>query len=300
MEFIISILQRSGVFIKGYKDEEETVVDGIHEPIISKKLFFKVQDILNNRCKDYHTAHKKINEKFPLKGFLICPICKTPLTASSSKGRTKHYTYYHCISPCNERYRLEDVNLWFTDFLKSITLEKPIQQLFMEMIKEALTKQSGKTELGPKHYEKVKSIEEKIIRLQDLYIEGNIEKSEYKVAKERYKLIHEELKSLEIENKDLKRVVKTYESTLIKLESIENQYNMSEIEEKRKLIGSIFPKKFQFENNKVRTADINPLFLKISSINSASQRTKKRQIQKKMNLSGMVGNEGFEPPTPSV
>ena len=158
-----------------------------------------------------------------------------------------------------------------------------------------MTKQSGKTELGTKHFEKVKSIEEKIIRLQDLYIEGNIEKSEYKVAKERYNLIHEELKSLEIENKDLKQVIKTYESTLIKLESIENQYNVSDIEEKRKLIGSIFPKKFQFENKKVRTADINPLFLKISSINSASQRIKKRQIQKKLNLSGMVENTGFEP-----
>ena len=113
-------------------------------------------------------------------------------------------------------------------------------------------------------------------------------------------LIYEELKSKEIENNDVKRVIKTYESTLIKLESIENQYNISGIEEKRKLIGSIFPKKFQFENKKVRTADINPLFLKISSINSASQRIKKRQIQKKLNLSGMVGNEGFEPPTPSV
>ena len=115
-----------------------------------------------------------------------------------------------------------------------------------------------------------------------------------------YYLQLEELKSLEIENKDLKQVIKTYESTLIKLESIENQYNVSDIEEKRKLIGSIFPKKFQFENKKVRTADINPLFLKISSINSASQRIKKRQIQKKLNLSGMVGDEGFEPPTPSV
>ena len=115
-----------------------------------------------------------------------------------------------------------------------------------------------------------------------------------------YYLQLEELKSLEIENKDLKQVIKTYESTLIKLESIENQYNVSDIEEKRKLIGSIFPKKFQFENKKVRTADINPLFLKISSINSASQRIKKRQIQKKLNLSGMVGDEGFEPPTHSV
>ena len=89
-------------------------------------------------------------------------------------------------------------------------------------------------------------------------------------------------------------------NALLKLESIENQYNESDIEGKRKIIGSIFPKKFQFENKKVRTADLHPLFLKISSINSLSQRTKKRTNSKKMNLSGMVGDEGFEPPTPSV
>lgn len=290
-------LYYGGVFIKGYKEEEEMVVEGIHEPIITKVLFQKVQDVINNRTKKYHTAHKKINEKFPLKGFLNCPSCNTPLTASASKGRSKHYTYYHCISPCNERYRIEDVDLWFGDFLKSITLEKPIQNLFIEMIKETLTKQQGKSELGPKHYEQVKNIEEKIIRLQDLYIEGNIEKSEYKIAKERYTKIHEELKSKEVDFKDKKSVFENYKKALLKLETIENQYHESDIEGKRKIIGSIFPKKFQFENNKVRTADINPLFLKIASINSTSQGIKKGTNSKKKNLSPMVTAKGFEPPT---
>ena len=76
----------------------------------------------------------------------------------------------------------------------------------------------------------------------------------------------------------------------MKLESIGYQYNASDIEGKRRIIGSIFPKKFQFENKKVRTADLNPLFIKISCINSLSQRTKKRTNSKKMNLSGMVGH----------
>ena len=290
-------LYYGGVYIKGYKDEEENVVDGIHESIITKKLFLKVQDVLNNRSKKYHTAHKKINEKFPLKGFLTCPKCATPLTASSSKGRSQHYTYYHCISPCNERYRIEDVNQWFGDFLQSITLEKPVQKLFIEMIKEELIKQSGKVELGPKHYEKVKEIESKLVKLQDLYIDGNIEKIEYNIAKDRYESIHQELKGKEVELTDKKRVIAIYDNALSKLESIEIQYNKSNIEDKRKIIGSIFPKKFQFENKKVRTADLNPLFLKIASINSVSQRTKKRTNSKKMNLSGMVGDEGFEPPT---
>ena len=84
---------------------------------------------------------------------------------------------------------------------------------------------------------------------------------------------------------------------MLKLETIENQYHETDIEGKRKIIGSIFPKKFQFENNKVRTADINPLFLKISSINSASQGIKKGTNSKKKNLSPMVTSKGFEPLT---
>ena len=150
------------------------------------------------------------------------------------------------------------------------------------------------------YFEKVKNIEAKLIRLQDLYVEGNIEKSECKIAKERYDNIHQELKSYEVELKDKRRVIEIYDSALKKLESIENQFNKSDIEGKRRIIGSIFPKKFQFENKKVRTADLNPLFLKISSNNGLSQRTKKRTNSKKLNLSRMVGDEGFEPPTLSV
>ncbi|WP_408733699.1 recombinase family protein [Flavobacterium nakdongensis] len=293
-------LYYGGVFVKAYKGEPEMIAQGIHEPIITKELFYKVQDVMDNRRHKYHVAHKKINENFPLKGFLNCPTCKKPLTASSSKGRSKHYTYYHCISPCNERYRIEDVNLWFEQFLKSITLDKEIQEVLYEMIKEELTSKKGKTELGPKHFESKKNIEAKLIRLQDLFIEGEIEKTEYLEAKKRYQALLQELKQKEEVEKDKKEVLKTYEFTLAKLLTIHYQYTNGDIDAKRKLIGSIFPEKFQFENKKVRTKDIHPLFLKISSINNLSQRTKKRTNPKKLNLSGMVGDEGFEPPTPSV
>ena len=85
------------------------------------------------------------------------------------------------------------------------------------MIKDQLLKQSRKVELGPKHYEKVKNIEDKLVSLQDLYVEGNIERSEYKIAKDRYDTIRQELKSNEVELKDKKRVVEIYESALTKI-----------------------------------------------------------------------------------
>jgi hypothetical protein len=50
----------------------------------------------------------------------------------------------------------------------------------------------------------------------------------------------------------------------------------------------MFPEKFQFENKKVRTADINPILLKIASINKGLRGNKKRDKSKKIDLSRKV------------
>jgi len=59
------------------------------------------------------------------------------------------------------------------------------------------------------------------------------------------------------------------------LESIEDQYIKSNLDNKRRLIGSIFPENFQFVNKKVRTADINPILDKIARFNRVNQKIKK-------------------------
>ncbi len=77
--------------------------------------------------------------------------------------------------------------------------------------------------------------------------------------------------------------------------SLDNQFSEADIYHKRQLIGSIFPKKFQFEKNNVRTADINPILLKIASINKGLRRNKKRDKSKKDDLSLDVLKAGLEP-----
>ncbi|WP_394338242.1 recombinase family protein [Flavobacterium aciduliphilum] len=286
-----------GIFIKAYKDEKETIINGLHEPIITKSLFDKVQDILNNRRQKHHTKHKKLNDKFPLKGFLLCPVCNNPLTASTSKGRTKHYSYYHCISPCNGRYVLEEVSQWFNDFLDSISLNGPIKKLFEEVVKEQLSEKAESNKLGPKHFEQIKKIEQKLERLQDMYVDGEIEKSDYQTTKIRYENIVTELKEKEKNDFDEKVLFDLYQKAINKMESIEKQYNNADIEGKRLLLGSIFPNKIHFENKKVRTADVNPILNEISSINKAYRGIKKWDKSKKLDMSHRVTAKGFEPPT---
>ena len=293
-------LYYGGVFIKAYKDEKETVVNGIHEPIITKALFDKVQQVMYNRKRGNQKVPKAHNENFPLKGFLLCPVCNKQMTASKSKGRTQYYSYYHCVSPCKGRYTSEEVHDMVNDFLADLTFDKQFQELYFEIIKEKLTDETKQKALGAKHYENLNSIEDKLIKLQDLYIDGDMDKVGYESAKQRYENIRAELKSKEVTSEDSKKLIELYKTATEKLIAIDYQYDNSDLEHKRRIIGSIFEKEIRFENKKVRTASLNPILNEIASINRGLRAKKKKDLTKNLVKSLMVGDEGFEPPTPSV
>jgi hypothetical protein len=148
------------IHIGAYRGEEETVVQGIHEPLITRALFERVQETIDGKKKQHGVSHKKVNKKFPLKGFVLCPKCGNPLLASSSRGRSKYYSYYHCSKPCGTRYKVEDVEKWFQGFLGSISLNENAQRLLFELIKERIRSQTEQDVLGPKHYGATKYLEE--------------------------------------------------------------------------------------------------------------------------------------------
>lgn len=232
-----------------------------------------------------------------MKGFLLCPVCNNPLTASTSKGRSKHYSYYHCISPCNGRYALKEISQWFDDYLDSISLNGPIKKLFEEVVKEQLTKEAELNKIGPKHFEQIKKLEHKLERLHDMYVDGEIDKSDYQTTKIRYENIIAEFKERENKVTDEKGIFDLYQKAINKMGTIGKQYSNTDIQGKRLLLGSIFPNKIHFENKKVRTADINPILNEIASINKAYGRIKKWDKSKKIDLSHRVIPEGFEPST---
>ena len=75
---------------------------------------------------------------------------------------------------------------------------------------------------------------------------------------------------------DEKVVFDLHQKTLNKMENISEQYSNADIEGKRLLLGSIFPNKIHFENKKVRTADVNLIFIEINSIKITYKRIKKK------------------------
>ena len=285
------------VYLKPYKEEREQFIEGIHEPIVSKALFNKVQDHLNRNNKQQGVGHKKINPNFPLRGFMTCPKCNKPLSASISTGRHKKYAYYHCFSPCDVRIKKEDAHAWFNHFLSSISLDDNSYTLLVEIIKDEFDKMGKQNGMGPKHYEKLKNLENKLLKIQDLYIDGDLTKEEYTQNKERHTTLINELKECEEHFFKKQEVFNLYKEGLKSIQNIENQYIKIEIDHKRRLIGSIFPKKFQFENKKVRTSDLNPIFRLIHSFTRDDGGRNKKRTGRNTDPSCVVAGAGLEPTT---
>ena len=171
-------------------------------------------------------------------------------------------------------------------------------KLLIELIKEEFAKIDKQSGIGPKHYQKLNNLEEKLTKIQDLYIDGDLSKEECQKAKMRCQNLINELREKEKQLEKKQEVFQLYKNGLKGLESIENQYIKSDLDNKRRLIGSIFPENFQFENKKVRTADINPILHKIAHFNRVNRKNKKRDKSKKEDLSRVVLKAGLEPARP--
>ncbi len=82
----------------GWVVSKQHRVKGLHEPIISQELFDAVQDALDGKAPT-PVVRKKLNDDFPLRGFVRCASCDKKLTAGWVKGRPKErYARYWCAN----------------------------------------------------------------------------------------------------------------------------------------------------------------------------------------------------------
>ena len=74
------------------KNKEPIIVDGQHEPIISKELWESVQ--LKRQGRSYKAVQS--SKPYFLSKLLRCPQCGAGMVSAKSKGKTKTYRYYVC------------------------------------------------------------------------------------------------------------------------------------------------------------------------------------------------------------
>ena len=289
------------ILVPKYKDEDASLVRGLHDPIISGSLFFDVQDILDGKKRAFKTKILS-DDKLPLKGFIACSRCERTLCGSASKGRNNYYYYYHCSSKCGCRYRAEIVNKQFISFLDDHNLNVKTVELFKmvildEFASDTVENKDYKTYLAKQLTEN----NNKLTRARELLLLGDIDGNDYKIFKLECEenIIRTEAKLADItKNKyTIAQLEPILENAIFTLTNLSSIFTKSLIKDKRRLIGSMFPEKFDFETLQHRTALMSETFQHIFLINKKLEGNKKGQKTIKNLLPRYGWLMGLEPTT---
>jgi site-specific DNA recombinase len=284
------------IFIPKHKDEEAQFVKGQHKPLISEALFYEVQDILDGRGRKYRLkAVAAIS--LPLRGFLLCPVCGKVLSGSVSRGRNKYYAYYHCFGACAHRFRADHVNDLLTSELKKYTPNPRWQPILKSFLYKAYHQQTGLNDHGRKQLtEQIKELESKLSKARDLLLSDQIDAADYRAMKAEYE---ERLNKQQAKLNVMENQPDNFDAILKK--GLESLFHLSEIyengtsEEKRKVIGSVYPEKLTFDGDQLRTTRINEAVRLIYTLDKELGEKETGQSGENPTLSCEVGLPGFEP-----
>ena len=157
------------------------IYEGKHEPIITKKLFDKCQEVMLRRGKP-----KKSVRYFVLRDLMMrCGECGRMITAETQKG----FIYYRCTkraTNCKQRYtREEELAAQIKKVIQKVSLcddwtGKILGQL--EKDKNSCVQSSRPQQQNLQT--KITELENKINKLIDIYLEGTISLEEYQRKKE--------------------------------------------------------------------------------------------------------------------
>lgn len=288
------------IFIKAYKDEEECIVEGKHEPLISDSLFIQVQQVLTGKTKDERPRGKiLVSENLPLRGFLKCPRCGQHISGSGSKGKLKVYYYYHCNSKCGYRYNSTVVNTIFEEQLKTLSFNESAKQLIKEIILFNFKHIQQNVDDRKKYLvSQLQDLNNKLDNARDKYLNDLLDYDDYRLIKSDTKAKLDNLE-MELQNQKLTRknlgITKKVETVLNIIPNLSKLYSQGDTETKRDILCSILAEKLEFEENAFRTPKLNSALSYILQINNSLQTKKDGQNIKKNVSSVRVTAEGFEP-----
>ena len=182
-------------------EKSGNIYQGNHEPLISKKLFDEVQEMLTKK------SHiKKQNIPFAFRGMLRCAKCGCLLTATKKKGRL---TYYYCTNGKNvcEEHKayIKEENL--STELNGVFDNLIFDEKVVNLVYRAKQRESGnvlsyleEAILGLQN--RLKTLEERKKVLIDGYLDKVVLEGDYKaknqIIENEIVLINKDLQELEI------------------------------------------------------------------------------------------------------
>jgi len=287
------------IFVAAFKDEEAHYVEGQHDGIVALPIFLKVQDVLDGKKSSKIRKSKPLlNERLPLRGFLSCPNCNKNISGSGSRSKTgKYHYYYHCKSPCKFRIRAEKANEGISQILNDFTLRPEMASFIKEEITGFLNiklNQNNQNRNGL--MVKIEKANSKLKKARNLLVEDKIDAEDFNSIKRE---CQSEIDRCESQISGLKLIPKKDFNMLIDrslsvMGRLGELYENACVEEKKIILSSTFSKKITFQDEKVRTLEINRFVNLIYLINSGLVAKKKGTNPSNLDLCRQVELARFE------
>jgi site-specific DNA recombinase len=165
------------------------IYEGRHEPIITKKLFDKVQEVLKQRGRP---RRKSKIEPQVFCGLLRCATCGMMITGEyrvkkQKNGNEHHYIYYHytkkrknfkCPEPCIRQEKLDEQ---ISSLLQKVSLRPDwAEKLTARLEKDKVESAQSVSTFVQEVKEKINAISNKLQRLLDGYLDQDIDRDIYR------------------------------------------------------------------------------------------------------------------------
>jgi hypothetical protein len=162
-----------------YKSE---LCQGTHKPVISKKLFDKVQEIM----KDKSRPKKRSEKAYAFRGLFKCGECGCAITSETQKG----HDYYRCTKkkvPCSQRYIREEILAGqISDIIQKVSLSGKWKDKMVEILeKEQVETDRAGFSFSQNMKSQIKECEEKLEKLLDAHLNNDISREEYLEKKQK-------------------------------------------------------------------------------------------------------------------
>ena len=278
----------------------DQVIEGRHESIVSQSVFLKVNDIVQERRVAHPKAHRLVNDHLPLKKFMRCGDCNTPMTGYLVKAKGLYY--YKCRTKgCKHSASAKKTHGEFETLLSMFELDKrdvPLVELAMTTFFEEYFKEQE--ENSSLTNQKIKSLQKQVQQIKERFVLGKIDNELYQEFFNKY---NSELCELQSKMTNTPATSSNLQNALQNALDFclnpKQWWSSLPIDKQLQLQNLLFPKGVSLckQNKRVLTDCINFIFAPIAEIAKVLRENKKGQPISFDQLSSCVTPTGFKPVT---
>ncbi|MEI3533948.1 MAG: recombinase family protein [Alphaproteobacteria bacterium] len=179
-------------FYYGMMKVKGNLLPHIYEPIISKALFDKVQEVFQSKSRDVFSHQQEYKAiQFAFRGLITCK-CGCAITPEHHKKGNKEYVYLRCShqkGSCNQKLVNENTILEQLDreIFHQIRISPTIYDLLKTSITQSLEDEKKiNASIRKKIAEEISLIDTRLERLWECYLDQDIDKAKYELEKQKY------------------------------------------------------------------------------------------------------------------